>query len=96
MQEQDKVDSLQDVIVSPFKDLENFTQWILTKGSEVGWSLVSAILTLTIGFWVTGKLVKLIEKRMIARNVDLSIRTFLIPIINIIFKLIVLTFVDSR
>ncbi len=50
MQEQDKVDSLQDVIVSPFKDLENFTQWILTKGSEVGWSLVSAILTLTIGF----------------------------------------------
>lgn len=96
MQEQDKVDSLQDVIVSPFKDLENFTQWILTKGSEVGWSLVSAILTLTIGFWVTGKLVKLIEKRMIARNVDLSIRTFLIPIINIIFKLIVLTFVVSR
>ena len=84
MQEQDKVDSLKDVIVSPFKDLENFTQWILTKGSEVGWSLVSAILTLTIGFWVTGKLVKLIEKRMIARNVDLSIRTFLIPIINII------------
>ena len=96
MQEQDKVDSLQDVIVSPFKDLENFTQWILTKGSEVGWSLVSAILTLTIGFWVTGKLVKLIEKRMIARYVDLSIRTFLIPIINIIFKLIVLTFVVSR
>ena len=33
---------------------------------------------------------------MIARNVDLSIRTFLIPIINIIFKLIVLTFVVSR
>ena len=96
MQEQDKVDSLQDVITTPFKDLENFTQWLLTKGSEVGWSLVSAILTLTIGFWVTGKLVKLIEKRMIARNVDLSIRTFLIPIINIIFKLIVLTFVVSR
>ena len=96
MQEQDKVDSLQDVIVSAFKDLENFTQWILTKGSEVGWSLVSAILTLTIGFWATGKWVKLIEKRMIARNVDLSIRTFLIPIINIIFKLIVLTFVVSR
>lgn len=62
MQEQDKVDSLQDVITTPFKDLENFTQWLLTKGSEVGWSLVSALLTLIIGFWVTGKLVKLIEK----------------------------------
>ena len=96
MQEQDKVDSLQDVIVSPFKDLENFTQWLLTKGSEVGWGLVSALLTLLIGFWISGKLVKLIEKRMIARNVDLSIRTFLIPIINILFKMIVLTFVVSR
>ncbi|MFV0225303.1 mechanosensitive ion channel family protein [Empedobacter falsenii] len=96
MQEQDKVDSLQDVITTPFKDLENFTQWLLTKGSEVGWSLVSALLTLIIGFWVTGKLVKLIEKRMVARNVDLSIRTFLIPILNILFKAIVLTFVVGR
>ncbi len=96
MQEQDKVDSLQDVITTPFKDLENFTQWLLTKGSEVGWSLVSALLTLIIGFWVTGKLVKLIEKRMVARNVDLSIRTFLIPILNILFKAIVLTFVVRR
>ena len=58
MLEQDKVDSLQDVIVSPFKDLENFTNWLLTKGSEVGWSLVSAIFTLVIGFWITGKLKK--------------------------------------
>ena len=96
MLEQDKVDSLQDVIVSPFKDLENFTNWLLTKGSEVGWSLVSAIFTLVIGFWITGKLIKLKEKRMIARNVDLSIRTFLIPIINILLKVIVITFVVGR
>ncbi|RRT91752.1 mechanosensitive ion channel family protein [Empedobacter falsenii] len=96
MQEQDKVDSLQDVITTPFKDLENFTQWLLTKGSEVGWSLVSAIFTLVIGLWLAGKLKKLIEKRMITRNVDLSIRTFLIPIINIVLKMIVIMFVVSR
>ncbi|WP_291077306.1 MULTISPECIES: mechanosensitive ion channel family protein [unclassified Empedobacter] len=96
MQEQDKVDSLQDVITTPFKDLEVFSRWIMTKGSEIGWSLVSALLTLTIGFWVTGKLVKLIEKRMVARNVDLSVRSFLIPIINIILKTIVIMFVVDR
>ncbi len=33
---------------------------------------------------------------MIARNVDLSIRTFLIPIINIVLKMIVIMFVVSR
>lgn len=96
MQDQDKVDSLQDVIATPFKDVEYITNWLITKGSEVGWSLVSAILTLTIGLWLASKLKKLIEKRMIARNVDLSVRTFLIPIINIVLKLIVIMFVVAR
>lgn len=96
MQEQDKVDSLQDVISTPIKDVEYITNWLITKGSEVGWSLVSAIFTLVIGLWLAGKLKKLIEKRMIARNVDLSIRTFIIPIINIVLKMIVIMFVVSR
>lgn len=96
MQEQDKVDSLQDVISTPIKDVEYITNWLITKGSEVGWSLVSAIFTLVIGLWLAGKLKKLIEKRMITRNVDLSIRTFLIPIINIVLKMIVIMFVVSR
>lgn len=96
MQEEDKVDSLQDVIATPFKDLEYLTNIIITKGSEIGWSLVSAVLTLTIGFWISTKLKNLIERRMIARDVDLSIRSFLIPIINIIFKVIILMFVVDR
>ncbi|MDH0673164.1 mechanosensitive ion channel [Empedobacter sp. GD03861] len=96
MQEQDKVDSLQDVITTPFKDLENFTQWLLTKGSEVGWSLVSAILILVVGFWVSTKFKNFIENRMIVRGVDPSIRTFLIPIINIVLKVIIIMFVVDR
>lgn len=96
MQENDKVDSLQDVIAAPFKDIEYITNIVVTKGAEIGWSLVSAILTLVIGFWVAGWLKRLIERRMVARNVDLSIRTFLIPIINILLKLIVIVFVVTR
>lgn len=96
MLEQDKVDSLQDVIATPFKDLEYLTNMLITKGSEIGWSLVSAIITLTVGFWLSTKLKNLIERRMIARNVDLSIRTFLIPIINIVFKVIIIMFVVDR
>lgn len=96
MQENDKVDSLQDVIKAPFKDLEYINNIILTKGAEIGWSLVSALLTLFIGFWIAGRLKRIIERRMIARDVDLSIRTFLVPIINIILKLIVVVFVVTR
>lgn len=96
MQEKDKVDSLQDVITAPFKDLEYITNIVVTKGAEIGWSLVSALLTLLVGFWIAGRLKKIIERRMISRNVDLSIRTFLIPIINIILKLIVIVFVVGR
>ncbi|WP_413531482.1 mechanosensitive ion channel family protein [Empedobacter brevis] len=96
MEEQDKVDSLKDVIETPFKDVEYITNLLITKGSEIGWSLLSAIITLTIGLWLAGKLKKLIEKRMIARNVDLSVRSFVIPIINIVLKLIVIMFVCSR
>jgi len=96
MQENDKVDSLQDVIKAPFKDLEYINNIIITKGAEIGWSLVSAFLTLFIGFWIAGRLKRIIERRMIARNVDLSIRTFLVPIINIILKLIVIVFVVTR
>lgn len=96
MQEQEKVDSLQDVIVTPLKDLEYVTNLLITKGSEIGWSLVSAVLTLTIGFWLSTKIKNILEKRMVARNVDLSIRTFLIPIINIILKTIIVIFVVDR
>ena len=96
MQEQEKVDSLQDVIVTPLRDLEYLTNLLITKGSEIGWSLVSAILTLTVGFWLSTKIKNILEKRMIARDVDLSIRTFLIPIINIVLKTIIVIFVVDR
>ncbi|MBQ0146991.1 MAG: mechanosensitive ion channel [Flavobacteriaceae bacterium] len=89
-------DSLEDVVKMPLKDIEYLTNILITKGSDIGWSLVSAILTLTIGFWISSKLKKLVEKRMIARNVDLSIRTFLIPIINIVLKIVIVIFVVDR
>ena len=96
MIENNQPESLEEVVKMPFKDLEYLTNILITKGSDIGWSLVSAILTLTIGFWLSTKIKNLVEKRMIARNVDLSIRTFLIPIINIVLKVIIVIFVVDR
>lgn len=89
-------DSLEDVVKMPLKDLEYLTNILITKGSDIGWSLISAILTLTVGFWLSTRIKNLVEKRMIARNVDLSVRTFLIPIINIFLKVIIIIFVVDR
>jgi len=96
MNGQEQVDSLKDVIEAPFKDVEYLTNLVVTEGAKFGWGLLSALITLFIGFWVAGKLKKMIEKRMIARDVDLSVRSFLIPIINILLKLIVVIFVVGR
>lgn len=72
--------------------LDNFS-WIkvlYNKAAEVGWSLIGAIITITIGFWIAGKIRNWIERRMIVKDVDPSARTFVIPIINFISKGIVL------
>lgn len=96
MATQEKIDSLGDVIATPIKEVEYLTNLLITKGSEIGWSLVSAILTLVVGFWVSTKFKNFIENRMIVRGVDPSIRTFLIPIINIVLKVIIIMFVVDR
>lgn len=96
MAAQEKIDSLEDVIITPIKEVEYLTNLLITKGSEIGWSLVTAILTLVVGFWISTKLKNFIERRMIARDVDPSIRTFLIPIINIVLKVIIIMFVVDR
>ena len=96
MAAQEKIDSLEDVIQTPIKNIEHITNLLITKGSEIGWSLVSAILTLVIGFWLSTKIKNFIEGRMIARNIDPSIRTFLIPILNIVLKAMIIMFVVDR
>lgn len=96
MAAQEKIDSLEDVIQTPIKNFEHITNILITKGSEIGWSLVSAILTLIVGFWLSTKIKNFVENRMIARDIDPSIRTFLIPIINIVLKVMIIMFVVDR
>lgn len=89
----DVVDKTQDVVEKAIDPILNNFSWITIlyeKAANIGWSLIGAILTLIIGFWVTSKIKNLIERRMIARDIDPSVRTFLIPIINVILKLVVI------
>lgn len=95
-QQQNSPSNIEDAVSHTFTDMKQDWTWLYEKISEIGWSLVSAILVLFIGFWLTTQLRKLIEKRMIARNVDPSVRSFLLPIIGILLKIMVIIPVIGR
>lgn len=72
--------------------LEWLTQKVITYSINIG----VAILILALGFWLGSKLKNLIRKRMVRRGVDPSIREFVLPIMDIVFKiLVVLTAVNT-
>jgi len=65
-------------------------EWLLEKLMQFGLKLLVAILLFLGGLWLASKLKNLIRKRMIKRKVDPSIREFLIPILDVLFKILVL------
>ncbi|WP_094745837.1 mechanosensitive ion channel family protein [Vaginella massiliensis] len=83
-------ENLQETLELTTEELFSIPKFLIEKISAFGWSLVTAVLVLIIGFWITSWIMKLIEKRMIKRNVDLSIRSFALPIINIVLKILVI------
>ena len=82
--------NLAEAIQDTTEELFSIPQFLIAKVSEIGWSLVTAILLLFIGFWITTRIRNIIERRMIKRNVDLSLRSFVLPIINIVLKIMVI------
>ncbi|WP_395093973.1 mechanosensitive ion channel family protein [Vaginella massiliensis] len=83
-------ENLQEALELTTEELFSIPKFLIEKISAFGWSLATAVLVLIIGFWITSWIMKLIEKRMIKRNVDLSIRSFALPIINIVLKILVI------
>lgn len=65
-------------------------EWLLDELVKYGIKVGIGILIIGIGFWLGNRLKKIIRNRMIKRNVDPSIREFLIPIIDIVFKILVI------
>lgn len=63
---------------------------IMDKALSYGPKLLLAIALLVGGFWVIKKLLRLTEKLMEKRNVELSLRNFLKTLINIILKVLLI------
>lgn len=69
-------------------DLKRF-EWLIDEAVKFAIQIGIALVILVIGFWITSKIKNIIRDRMIRRNLDASIREFVLPIISILLKLMV-------
>ncbi len=75
---------------------EDKLEWLFQQAIAYGIKIGTAILILALGFWLSSKLKSIIRKRMVRREVDPSVREFILPILDILFKiLVVLTAVNT-
>lgn len=65
-------------------------QWLIEELIRVGIKMGLALVIIIAGFWIGSKIKGIIRKRMIARNVEPSIREFIIPIFDVVFKILVI------
>jgi len=81
--------------------MEQFKEWfsnpeqILDLALKYGGQLVLAILTLLIGLWVIGKIVKGMKKMFEAKGFDASLQSFLISLTGIVLKIMLVISVVS-
>ena len=69
--------------------MEKF-EWLIDELIRYGIKIGIAIIIIVVGFWLGSKLKKIIRNRMVKRKVDSSIREFILPVIDILFKILVL------
>jgi small conductance mechanosensitive channel len=88
-------------LITKLKKMEQFKEWfsnpeqILDLALKYGGQLVLAILTLLIGLWVIGKIVKGMKKMFEAKGFDASLQSFLISLTGIVLKIMLVISVVS-
>ena len=71
-------------------NVQNIWDKLVDLSLSYGPKLLLAIIVLIAGFWIIKKLLRLTDKLMEKRNVELSLRNFLKTLINIILKVLLL------
>lgn len=69
-------------------------QEYLDKGVEMameyGPKIILALLTLVVGFWIAGRISKMVGKALSHRKIDDSVRPFMVSMVNVLLKVMVL------
>jgi small conductance mechanosensitive channel len=67
------------------KYLQEAQDWVVSFGGK----LLGAIMILLIGFWIVNRFVKLLNRIMVGRDVDESLRPFLCSVVSIVLKVVI-------
>lgn len=70
-------------------DLNSYAQKLMDMGIEYAPKLIGALLVLTIGFWITNRLVNVMQRRMQKAKVDPSLQPFLLSMVGVLLKVMI-------
>lgn len=70
-------------------NFDRYIEMIKNHAIEFGTNLVIAVIILIVGFWVTKAISKGVNKVLSKRDLDASLRSFLVSILNISLKILV-------
>lgn len=76
-------------------NLDSILEMIQGFIAEYALSVVGAIVTLIIGFWIIGRITSVLSKTLISRGVDETIRPFLVSLVSVGLKVLLLLSVAS-
>jgi small conductance mechanosensitive channel len=75
---------------------QTYVQKITEMAIEFAPSVLIAILTLIIGFWIIGWITKILEKTLRKKGFDASVSPFLVSLVNVGLKVLLLLSVASK
>ncbi|MCL1867784.1 MAG: mechanosensitive ion channel [Paludibacter sp.] len=81
---------MENIVTGKFGDI---LQTLISYAVKYGLQLLVAVLILTIGFWLSGKLTKSLKKLMEVRKLDPSLCSFVNSLVNIVLKILVVIIV---
>ena len=73
----------------------NYVEQVMQMGIAYAPKVIGAILTLIIGFWIIGRIVSMLKRVMIKREVDETVRPFLASLVSVGLKVLLLLSVAS-
>lgn len=74
-------------------EMDKVVSDLINVAVKYGLKLIAAVIILMLGFWITKRLTRSAKRIMDRRDVDLSLRSFLVSLVNISLKIVTIVIV---
>jgi len=68
-------------------DVNSYVDKAITMGIEYAPKILLAIITLIVGFWIIKQILKILEKSLLAKDMDISLSRFLVSVASMAMKI---------